>query len=392
MIKKLEPTERVTATRINQLIEDVERQTRITLGSGLVGTRSSAGTAIANSVIDPFPWRPDTDATAIMGRVQVGYNGTDSDAACFAHYDQMNDTDYALMQTAAGDTLLNAETGNEISFRINDAEQMQLNATDLRYVYGTAGVAYFGQAAVGYNGGGVPNSACFAYYTQMNSTDYALLQQPDGSTFLNAETGAEISFRINNVERMRLDGTDLRYEHKNNAVAYFGYAGIGYNGVDGTQAVFAHADCMNGTDYALKHSITGNDETRINVATAGSIALGVNDVTVAGVSVTGGIGMLYVEDQVSAFSDADVVVGEFVKRHSASTLAVVDILQDDLSGGIPCLELDQDDASEGFIDFVGSNRGAVNTGRADPVAVNSAASVRVELSGTKYVIPLFPDQ
>jgi hypothetical protein len=73
--------------------------------------------------------------------------------------------------------------------------------------------------------------------------------------------------------------------------------------------------------------------------------------------------------------------------------SVVTIHQDHLTGGSAALHIDQDDVSEGFITFSGSNRGAVNTGSAAAVAINSVASVRVQLGGsTKYVIPLFADQ
>ena len=47
MIERLRGNEQVTAQRINKLIEDVERQTRISIGPGLTGMSSSAGTAIA---------------------------------------------------------------------------------------------------------------------------------------------------------------------------------------------------------------------------------------------------------------------------------------------------------------------------------------------------------
>jgi hypothetical protein len=82
----------------------------------------------------------------------------------------------------------------------------------------------------------------------------------------------------------------------------------------------------------------------------------------------------------------------FEKYDESSANAVVRILQDSSVGTVPCLELDQDDESEGFIDFVGSDRGAVQTGSHLAIPVSSVASVRVEINGTKYVIPLFADQ
>jgi len=54
-----------------------------------------------------------------------------------------------------------------------------------------------------------------------------------------------------------------------------------------------------------------------------------------------------------------------------------------IDAAIPVLELNQADVSEGFINFVGADKGAVPTS-----TVNSVASVRVELGGTPYMIAL----
>jgi len=55
------------------------------------------------------------------------------------------------------------------------------------------------------------------------------------------------------------------------------------------------------------------------------------------------------------------------------------------TGAIPVLILDQADVSEGFINFIGSNRGVI-TG-----ATNSVRSVRVEYGGTVYRLALYAD-
>lgn len=60
------------------------------------------------------------------------------------------------------------------------------------------------------------------------------------------------------------------------------------------------------------------------------------------------------------------------------------LYQPSSTAAIPVLLLDQDDTSEGFIDFVGSGRGNVIS--------SSTQSVTVELNGTKYVIALYPYQ
>ena len=83
--------------------------------------------------------------------------------------------------------------------------------------------------------------------------------------------------------------------------------------------------------------------------------------------------------------------GKFSKNVGSATVPVVSIVQDATDGAQPCLALDQDDVSEGFVDFLGSDRGGVQTGNT-LLNITSAASVRVELNGTVYVIPLFTDQ
>ena len=58
----------------------------------------------------------DADATANIGRAHIGYNGT-SDEAIFAHRDRANTTDYALLQRADGDTILNTRNGGTLYLR-----------------------------------------------------------------------------------------------------------------------------------------------------------------------------------------------------------------------------------------------------------------------------------
>ncbi|KKM70519.1 hypothetical protein LCGC14_1439940, partial [marine sediment metagenome] len=66
-------------------------------------------------------------------------------------------------------------------------------------------------------------------------------------------------------------------------------------------------------------------------------------------------------------------------------LAKLHIDQATSDAAIPVLTLDQADISEGFINFIGSDRGVI-TG-----ATNSLKSVRVELGGVVYRLALFVD-
>ena len=72
------------------------------------------------------------------------------------------------------------------------------------------------------------------------------------------------------------------------------------------------------------------------------------------------------------------------KNVETSTVPVAHFLQNHTGGAIPVIELKQDDTSEGFINFVGSDTGSVAT-----QSGASDASITVELNGTKYKIPLF---
>ena len=69
------------------------------------------------------------------------------------------------------------------------------------------------------------------------------------------------------------------------------------------------------------------------------------------------------------------------------TKAHIGVDQSSTSGAAVCLSLDQADISEGFIDFIGSDRGAYVVGG---ITVCSH-SARVELNGTKYRVALIPD-
>ena len=293
MIRRLNGSEKVTAQRINELIDDVERQTRISIGPGLTGSTTSAGTAIAAGTCDPFPWRPDTDATAIMGRAAVGWNGAGGGSlgdAFFAHLDHMDIDSYALRQNELGYTVLNFHTGTSIILSVDNALKVQLNATDLRYVYNADGVAYFGRAAIGYDGTNA-DEACFAHLDEMNSNDFALRQESAGDTTVNC-----------------VESKQIKFTH-HNSLSY--------------------------------------------------------------VDMFGGLTVLHV-DSAETGQRAALFSNNFNGPDS-----VVKIVQDLSAGaGLPCLLLDQDDISEGFIDFVGAAGAAINT-HLGP----STGSILIEVNG-----------
>lgn len=74
---------------------------------------------------------PDTDSLHTLGRAKIGYLGS-SDNAAFSHYDNGSATNYALLQSAAGKTYLNAAIAQTINFRINNSDVMMMNNVGLR--------------------------------------------------------------------------------------------------------------------------------------------------------------------------------------------------------------------------------------------------------------------
>ena len=82
-------------------------------GSGRVGILTDSPQA-ALDVDD------DTDTSARIGRAHIGYDGSSSDYAIFAHRDNATSANYALQQRADGTTILNTKTGQSLSLRVGN--------------------------------------------------------------------------------------------------------------------------------------------------------------------------------------------------------------------------------------------------------------------------------
>jgi len=82
-------------------------------GVGVVGEIHSGSLSAAK----------DQDVTSYLGRAAIGYNGTDSNEASFAHIDHNTSGSYTLKQTSSGATHINAKNGQNIKFNINNVER-----------------------------------------------------------------------------------------------------------------------------------------------------------------------------------------------------------------------------------------------------------------------------
>jgi len=104
-------------------------------GDSIVATFMSSGNVGigTDSPSQKFEVFPDDDHAAIIGRARVGNVGY-SDFAGFAHLDAGDE--YAILQQNNGHTYINAASGEDISFRISNADKMQLLSNG-RVVIGT---------------------------------------------------------------------------------------------------------------------------------------------------------------------------------------------------------------------------------------------------------------
>ena len=91
-----------------------------------------------------------------------------------------------------------------------------------------------------------------------NGDDYAVMQSPAGKTFLNSKAGQEVSFRVGNSEKMKLDtsgnlqmgGTNV-YLNQDNKYYYAGASDDMAFGFDGTIARF-RSDMVTPTDFYIE--------------------------------------------------------------------------------------------------------------------------------------------
>jgi len=159
----------------------------------------------------------DTDASAEIARAHIGYMGW-SDLAGFSHVDQNGQTTYSLLQSPFGKTYLNSASGQTTEIRIGNTSVINvasdgatvtgtLTATDAAIGADTDIMVPIGRADVGAI---FTDYAGFRHVDQTGSGDYALLQQSNGNTFVNAADGLNIYFRINNNSVAILHSTHLQ--------------------------------------------------------------------------------------------------------------------------------------------------------------------------------------
>lgn len=106
------------------VVNDIGQIGTITISAdgGIISQFTSAG----------ITTQPDEDKAYTFGRVKIGQIPGWSDYAGLAHFDRLDQNNYAFAQHANGNTYLNATNGQALSFRINGGYIGQILSTGLQ--------------------------------------------------------------------------------------------------------------------------------------------------------------------------------------------------------------------------------------------------------------------
>ncbi len=109
--------------------------------SNNIYTNGSVGIGISNPG-QRLSVYPGTNVSAELGDAHVGYVGHNNWAG-FSHVDRDNTTDYALLHNSSGMTIINAQAGQDISFRHGNVNQVTIETDgDVRLVGNNSGIVY----------------------------------------------------------------------------------------------------------------------------------------------------------------------------------------------------------------------------------------------------------
>jgi len=150
----------------------------------------------------------------------------------------------------------------------------------------------FGRGKIGFNGED-GDDFCIAHRDNFTTTKYALKQDADGTTLINAKTGVVVGFRVNDVSIAFVSATalvsnfnilsnitsgEVLTSNDADLTATIGRAKIGYMG-HSDWAGFGHRDRFSITDCAIFQSMNG--DTIVNAPTGACVNLRINNVSSA---------------------------------------------------------------------------------------------------------------
>ena len=150
----------------------------------------------------------------------------------------------------------------------------------------------FGRGKIGFNGED-GDDFCIAHRDNFTTTKYALKQDADGTTLINAKTGVVVGFRVNDVSIAFVSATalvsnfnilsnitsgEVLTSNDADLTATIGRAKVGYMG-HSDWAGFGHRDRFSITDCAISQSMNG--DTIVNAPTGACVNFRINNVSSA---------------------------------------------------------------------------------------------------------------
>jgi hypothetical protein len=150
------------------------------------GYYSPALTGAANNYVAHLG--ADTDAQAIIGRARIDARG--SDIAYFSHYAQSGSSAYALRQSAAGQTKLNAPNTTNITFSLSNSDHFRIDTTNGLYANNANGPAMLNEASSSTNPTLIPDRVDLTTGIGATSGTPALNLIVAGSNLLEIDSSA----------------------------------------------------------------------------------------------------------------------------------------------------------------------------------------------------------
>lgn len=171
---------------------------------GISGFGSNIFVTGSGTFSQPISVMADQDSTNVLGRALIHTAFTDY--AMFAHFDKPLVTDFAIAQTPAGLTLVNASSGQEVRIQIQNATQWTVDASG-DFLAGTDDTDYIGLPSSGRPKGinvgthGITNAGAYrvsgtAGPTWSGGAGAPAIAAPLGSLYSRTDGGAGTSLYV----------------------------------------------------------------------------------------------------------------------------------------------------------------------------------------------------
>jgi hypothetical protein len=157
----------------------------------------------------------DSDITVDIGRAKIGDVGF-SDFAGFAHRDNASTGSYALLQYSTGETYLNAASGRDLNFRINNSNVGMFTSdgnllvgttdTDLGFTDGDDGVVF---SPSGYIQAARDSAFASLYLNKLNNDGSLVNFAKDGSTVGSIGTQGSSTYIAGASSGLRFAATNI---------------------------------------------------------------------------------------------------------------------------------------------------------------------------------------